>query len=74
MTPTTFRAEAAKVLALPTTDGETIDHLLARLRHCGPEGASLRRAYLAPAPHDCISVIPAHGHGAYCGICGETLE
>lgn len=72
MTPTTFRTEAAKVLALPSA-GESIDHLLARLRHCGPEGERLRRAYLLPEPHACESITTADGHGAYCKHCGDTL-
>ena len=41
-----LREAARKVLALSVQDNETADHLLARLRHCGPQGEALRREYL----------------------------
>lgn len=72
LTPETFRAKAAQILALPVMADEGTDHLLARLRHCGPEGAVLRREYLAGPPCGHESIWTPDGHGAYCRYCGET--
>lgn len=46
MTTEELRKAARKVLALRVGDDEGANHLLARLRHCGPEGERLRRTYL----------------------------
>ena len=46
MTTNELREAARKVLALSVQDDETADHLLARLLHCGPQGAALRREFL----------------------------
>lgn len=46
MTADELRTAARKVLALKVQPNETVDHLLARLRHAGPYGDKLRRDYL----------------------------